>query len=322
MAYHKSRKYLSTAMDIALAFLLFLFITFVVMSPTIGNASFYSRFASSEKVTNSIAETLKEKTDAIAQKTGIESQAFVVAVGHRAINSAKKDMMVAVFEGRKPNYNESVSIETRYREGIKEFYRSNGIDDQLNEEQLELAVELACDAFNESMGIKNNKEMNRLVGFMSKTSMILAVAILILCVVVAFKTYTMCYGSTRVLSHYASSLISAGMALVLLFATNMVLHFSSRLYLTSSAAINTVLNGGANIYFLILALFGAAFIVGGNSMMVYVYKHYSHKKAKQKQELDINRSLLVSGEDGDKTIEEIVHERREQTKHRHNLKQD
>lgn len=305
---HKNR---NTFYDVVLALLLFLFVTFVVMSPTIGNSQYYGRFTNNSNVTESISKELKIKTDEIAEITGIEKQAFVSSVGEKAISSAKKDMVVAMFEGRSPDYKESVSIETRYREGIKEFYRANGIDDQLDEAALERAVELACDAFNDVMNIENNKEMNKLVQFMSKSSMIIAVAFLLLGAAVAFKIYTLNYGRTKVFSHYGSSAIAAGGALVLLCVANLVLNFSSRLYLTNNDAINIVLNSGARIYFLILALFGIAFVAAGISMMKYVYKHYTKKTAKQKQEIDINRSLLVSGVDGDKTIEELVNEQRE-----------
>ena len=41
-------------------------------------------------------------------------------------------------------------------------------------------------------------------------------------------------------------------------------------------------------------------------MLGYVYKYYTEKFRKQKQEMDINKTLYVKLEDGDKTIGELA----------------
>ena len=107
-------------------------------------------------------------------------------------------------------------------------------------------------------------------------------------------------------SHYACSFISAGAALVLLFVSNALMRFSDNLYLTNNDGLNYALASGFNAYFLIQACFGAALIIAGASMLGYVYKYYTDKFRKQKQERDINKTLYVKLEDGDKTIGELA----------------
>lgn len=313
----KMHRIKGTAYDLILASLMFLFIVLAVMSPTIGNTGFYSKYLSSGEVTTKLQTTINEKMEDVARLTGIEEQAFKYAVGEKKISSTQKEMMRAAFAGTNYDYSSSANIETCYREGIREFYRSNGMSEELNEKDLETAVTMACKVFNSSLGIDNNKEFKTFTYRMSKLSIVLTIGLLILIVVLAFRVYTFSHGRTTVFSHYGSSLISSGLALVLLFVVNMLLGISDKLYLTNNEGINYAMASAFNVYFFILGVFGAAFIVGGASLITYVYNYYTKKMQKQRQEININKSLLVSAEDGDVTIGEIVESRRKAKQEQH-----
>ena len=72
MNMHTLYKIKSTFFDVLLALLLFLFFVLAVASPTIGNSDFYGKFLGGDNITEAIQVSLNEKTDKIAQKTGIE----------------------------------------------------------------------------------------------------------------------------------------------------------------------------------------------------------------------------------------------------------
>lgn len=313
----KMHRIRSTGYDIAFAILMFLFVMLATMSPTVGNTGFYNRYLSNGDVTAKVQEAVNEEMKSVASITGIEEQAFKYAVGEKKIASTQKEMIKAAFDGNAIDYSDSANIESCYREGIKEFYRSNGMLEELDEKALETAVPLACNAFNEALGIKNTREFKSFAYKLSHLSIMLTVGVLILAVVMAFVIFSYSQGRTKVFSHYGSALISSGLALVLLFVANMVFQISDKLYLTNNEGINIAIARASNMYFLILAAFGVAFIIGGVSMMTYVYKYYTGKMKKQKQEVDINKNLIVSGIDGDVSMEEIVETRRKARQQRH-----
>lgn len=313
-ASYKTRNLIS---DMALALLIFLFFSFAVMSPTLGNTGFYSRYLNDGSITTQLQEKLNEETEIIANETGIEPKAFEFAVGQNKISTIQREIIKSAFSGGNYDYSDSSNIENCYRDGITEYYRFNGLE--LDQDALELAVPKACKALNSVMGIDNNREFKSFSKKLSETSIILAVAMLILAAALGFRMFTGAGGSTSVLSHFASSMISAGFAWVLLFVVNLIVDFCDKLYLTNNEAVNYALSGASNTYFFIEALFGIALIIGGSSMMIYVYNYYVKKAQKQKQEISINKNLYVHNEGGDDiTIEEIVKDRREKARQRFN----
>lgn len=296
--------------DVILALLMFMFTILVVMSPTIGNVNFYNRFIQAGDVTVKVQETLNENMKDVARVTGIEEQAFKYAVGEKKISSTQKEMIKAAFNGDSYDYSDSANIATCYREGIREFYRSNGMLDLLDEKALETAVPMACSAFNDALGIDNNREFKQFAYKLGHVSIVLTVGVLILAIVLGFRIFGFSHGRTKVFSHYACSLLSAGAALVLLFVVSMLTVYSDRLYLTNNEGINTAIASATNLYLAILAVFGVAYIIGGISMMTYVYKYYTRKASKQQQEIDINKDLLISSDEGDISVKEYVSNKR------------
>lgn len=310
MSSRKTHKAESIIYDVILALLIFVFTVLIAMSPTIGNVNFYNRFIQSGDVTVKVQERLNENMADVARVTGIEEQAFKYAVGEKKISSTQKEMIKAAFNGTSYDYSESANIETCYKEGIREFYRSNGMLDMLDEKALETAVPMACATFNEALGIDNNKEFKDFTYKLSRLSIVLDVGVLILAVVLGFKIFSFSRGRTKVLSHYACSLISAGTALALMFVVTMVTRYSDKLYLTNNEGINSAIASGVNVYLTILALFGIAYIVAGISLMTYVYKYYTRKTSKQQQEIAINKDLLISSDEGDISVKEYVSNKR------------
>lgn len=293
-----------TLYDLLLAAAVLVFTLTVAMSATIGNTSFYSHFLGSSQITAELKTALDEQTSLIAQNTGLEQKAFEFAVGQNKIGTVQKEIVKSAFSGTDYNYSDSSNIENCYRDGITEFYRYNGLD--LDTDALEEAVPLACRAFNEVMGIHNNVEFSRFTRFLGRTSIMLAVAALVLALVLGVKVFTYSNGRTKVYSHYACALISAGDTLVLLFLVNMLTRYGDKLYLTDNAALNIALSRGFNTYMLIEACFGAAFVFAGASMILYVNRYYRHKAAKIKQEQEINKEIYVASAYGDVTIGDIA----------------
>ena len=309
---HASSRINRTIADILLGFLLFLFMLMAVMSPTIGNTGYYKFALNDGSITTMLQEKLNEKTEEIAEKTGIEPKAFEFAVGQNKISTVQREIVKSAFSGANYDYSDSANIESCYADGIREYYRYNGMD--LDEAALELAVPMACKALNSVMGIENNNEFSRFTYFMGKISIIVAAGLLILIVALGMRVFALSGGRTRVLSHFACSLNCAGFSLILLCLFNAITRFSDKLYMTNNDGLNYALAGGFNVYFLIEACFGVAFVIGGMSMLGYVYKHYTTKFRKQKQEQDINKTLYVKLQDGEKTIGEIVGDRRNNEK--------
>lgn len=293
-----------TVYDLLLAVFILAFIVTVAMSATVGNVGFYSHFLNNKQITSELKASLDEETEQIAQKTGIEQKAFEFAVGQNKISTVQREIVKSAFSGSDYNYSDSSNIENCYRDGITEFYRYNGME--LDENALEDAVPLACKAFNKIMGIKNNVEFSSFTYFLSKTSIFIAVASLIFALALCLRVFTYSGGRTKMYSHYACALLSAGYTLVLLFVLNVVTNYSSKLYLTDNKALNIALSGGFNAYFLIEACFGGAFIIAGISMMLYVGRYYRHKAAKIKQEQEINSGIYVASAFGDVTIGDIA----------------
>ena len=293
-----------TVYDLLLAVFILAFIVTVAMSATVGNVGFYSHFLNNKQITSELKASLDEETEQIAQKTGIEQKAFEFAVGQNKISTVQREIVKSAFSGSDYNYSDSSNIENCYRDGITEFYRYNGME--LDENALEDAVPLACKAFNKIMGIKNNVELSSFTYFLSKTSIFIAVASLIFALALCLRVFTYSGGRTKMYSHYACALLSAGYTLVLLFVLNVVTNYSSKLYLTDNKALNIALSGGFNAYFLIEACFGGAFIIAGISMMLYVGRYYRHKAAKIKQEQEINSGIYVASAFGDVTIGDIA----------------
>lgn len=293
-----------TVYDLLLAVFILVFTVTVAMSATVGNVGFYSHFLNNKQITSELKASLDEETEQIAQKTGIEQKAFEFAVGQNKISTVQREIVKSAFSGSDYNYSDSSNIENCYRDGITEFYRYNGME--LDENALEDAVPLACKAFNKIMGIKNNVEFSNFTHFLSRTSIFIAVASLIFALALCLKVFTYSGGRTKMYSHYACALLSAGYTLVLLFVLNVVTNYSSRLYLTDNKALNIALSGGFNAYFLIEACFGGAFIIAGISMMLYVGRYYRHKAAKIKQEQEINSGIYVASAFGDVTIGDIA----------------
>ena len=170
MNMHTLYKIKSTFFDVLLALLLFLFFVLAVASPTIGNSDFYGKFLGGDNITEAIQVSLNEKTDKIAQKTGIEPKAFEYAVGKNKISALQKEIVKSAFSGGNYDYSESSNIAVCYRDGIKEFYRFNGFE--LDDASLEKAVPLASKAFNEAMGIDNNAEFSTFVGRLGRVAVI------------------------------------------------------------------------------------------------------------------------------------------------------
>lgn len=309
MNMHTLYKIKTTFFDVLLALFLFLFFVLAVASPTIGNSDFYGKFLGGEDITQAIQTSLYEKTDEIAEKTGIEPKAFEYAVGKNKIKALQKEIVKSAFSGGNYDYSESSNIAVCYRDGIKEFYRFNGFE--LDEKALEEAVPLASNAFNEAMGIDNNVEFSIFVGRLGRVAVMIVVAIFALIAACAVKVFMLNDGRTKMFSHYASSMISAGLSLVAVCILNFALQFASNMYLTENDGLNIALGQAFNVYFIILACFGAVLLVGGYSMMIYVYRYYVRKAHRQKQEIEINKTLYVGSENGDKTIGEIAKEHEE-----------
>lgn len=304
MNMHRLYKIKGTFYDVLLALLLFLFFILAVASPTIGNADFYGKFLSGDNVTQAIQTSLNEKTAVIAEKTGIEPKAFEYAVGKNKISTLQKEIVKSAFSGGNYDYSESSNIEGCYRDGITEFYRYNGFD--LDEKALDSAVELACAAFNEAMGIDNNVEFSQFVGRLGRTAVMLVIAVLIVIIAVCVKIYMLNGARTKMFSHYASAMICAGVALILLCAANFAFSFSQNMYLTENGGVNIAMGKAFDLYFIIEACFGAVLVIGGYSMMAFVYRYYVRKAEHQNLELEINKTLYVDSTDGDKTIGELV----------------
>lgn len=309
MNMHTLYKIKTTFFDVLLALFLFLFFVLAVASPTIGNSDFYGKFLGGEDITQAIQTSLYEKTDEIAEETGIEPKAFEYAVGKNKIKALQKEIVKSAFSGGNYDYSESSNITVCYRDGIKEFYRFNGFE--LDEKALEEAVPLASKAFNEAMGIDNNVEFSTFVGRLGRVAVMIVVAIFALIAACAVKVFMLNDGRTKMFSHYASSMISAGLSLVAVCILNFALQFASNMYLTENDGLNIALGQAFNVYFIILACFGAVLLVGGYSMMIYVYRYYVRKAHRQKQEIEINKTLYVGSENGDKTIGEIAKEHEE-----------
>ncbi|WP_455493809.1 hypothetical protein [Eubacterium sp.] len=309
MNMHTLYKIKTTFFDVLLALFLFLFFVLAVASPTIGNSDFYGKFLGGEDITQAIQTSLYEKTDEIAEETGIEPKAFEYAVGKNKIKALQKEIVKSAFSGGNYDYSESSNIAVCYRDGIKEFYRFNGFE--LDEKALEEAVPLASKAFNEAMGIDNNAEFSTFVGRLGRVAVMIVVAIFALIAACAVKVFMLNDGRTKMFSHYASSMISAGLSLVAVCVLNFALQFAPNMYLTENDGLNIALGQAFNVYFIILACFGAVLLVGGYSMMIYVYRYYVRKAHHQKQEIEINKTLYVGSENGDKTIGEIAKEHEE-----------
>lgn len=309
MNMHTLYKIKTTFFDVLLALFLFLFFVLAVASPTIGNSDFYGKFLGGEDITQAIQTSLYEKTDEIAEETGIEPKAFEYAVGKNKIKALQKEIVKSAFSGGNYDYSESSNIAVCYRDGIKEFYRFNGFE--LDEKALEEAVPLASKAFNEAMGIDNNVEFSTFVGRLGRVAVMIVVAIFALIAACAVKVFMLNDGRTKMFSHYASSMISTGLSLVAVCILNFALQFASNMYLTENDGLNIALGQAFNVYFIILACFGAVLLVGGYSMMIYVYQYYVRKAHRQKQEIEINKTLYVGSENGDKTIGEIAKEHEE-----------
>lgn len=309
MNMHTLYKIKTTFFDVLLALFLFLFFVLAVASPTIGNSDFYGKFLGGDDITQAIQTSLYEKTDEIAEKTGIEPKAFEYAVGKNKIKALQKEIVKSAFSGGNYDYSESSNIAVCYRDGIKEFYRFNGFE--LDEKALEEAVPLASKAFNEAMGIDNNVEFSTFVGRLGRVAVMIVVAIFALIAACAVKVFMLNDGRTKMFSHYASSMISAGLSLVVVCILNFALQFASNMYLTENDGLNIALGQAFNVYFIILACFGAVLLIGGYSMMIYVYRYYVRKAHRQKQEIEINKTLYVGSENGDKTIGEIAKEHEE-----------
>lgn len=307
---YKANKIRATFYDLLLAVVIVVFIMLAMLSPTLGNSHYYSSYIVGEgNVTTALQASIKEKTDAIAQQTGIEPEAFDFAIGQKKISSVQKDIVNSVFSGNNYDYSDSAGVKSGYNDGITEYYRRFGLD--LDKEALERAVPMACAAFNEVMGIGNSNEMNKMITFMKRYSMVLAAVMLVAAILLSLKIFTFHGGRTKMFSHYGSALISAGEAMLLIAVSDMFVHFANRLYLTNNVGFNTAFAGGSKTYFFILSIFAIVFIIAGISMIRYVLAYYDRKARSQRQERDINQSLYVKGENGEeKTIGEIVSDRR------------
>lgn len=307
---HKANRYRRTIYDILLAVFIIMFIMLAMLSPTLGNSSFYTRFINGDSnVTITLQENLKQKTDEIAKTTGIEPAAFDFAVGQNKISSTQKEIINAVFAGNDYDYSDSAKIKQAYNDGITEYYRYNGLE--LEFTALDRAVPMACAAFNETFSISNNIEMNEMIRFLKTYSIVLAIACVVAIAILVLKIFSLHGGRTKVFSHYGSSLICAGDAAILIAICDLFMHYGDRLYLTNNIGFNTAFAGASRLYFVILVLFGVAFDIAGFSMLRFVKRYYTHKAHSQRQETDINRNLYVKNPDGeDKTIGEIFEDRR------------
>ena len=301
---HRLYKIKTTFYDVVLALLMFLFFTVAVASTTIGNADFYNRFLGKEEITVAVQNSLNERTKEIAKETGIEQKAFEFAVGQNKIKTLQKEIIKSAFSGVNYDYSESSNISGCYRDGITEFYRFNGLE--LDKDALDRAVPLACDAFNKSMGIDNNVEFSTFASRLGKTAVMLALAFFVLSVALAVFIFVTLGGRTRVFGHYGCALISSGLSLIALFGVNAVDGFSENMYLTENAGVNIALADAFNLFFVILACFGAALVIGGYSLLVFVYRYYVSKFRSQNQEHNITKDLLIGSTDGDISISQIV----------------
>lgn len=309
MNMHMLFKIKSTLYDVLLALLLFLFFVLAVASPTIGNADFYGKFLGGENITQAIQISLNEKTAKIADKTGLEPKAFEYAVGQNKIKTLQKEIVKSAFSGGNYDYSESSNISGCYRDGITEFYRYNGF--KLDEKALDKAVPLATSAFNEAMGIDNNKEFSEFMGKLGRTTVMIVVALFVLIAALAIKIFTLNDGRTKMFGHYASAMLCAGFGLVVACALNFIFGFAQNMYLTENGGVNIAMGKAFDVYFIALACFGAVLIIGGYSMILYVYRYYIRKAQHQRQELEINKTLYVGGKDGDKTIGELIESQQE-----------
>ena len=78
------------------------------------------------------------------------------------------------------------------------------------------------------------------------------------------------------------------------------------MYLTENAGVNIALADAFNLFFVILACFGAVLVIGGYSLLVFVYRYYVSKFRSQNQEHNITKDLLIGSTDGDISISQIV----------------
>lgn len=307
---YKANKFRAIVYDLMLAAIIVVFVMLAMLSPTLGNSHFYSRHINGkENITISLQESIKERIDAIAEETGLFPEAFDFAVGQKKIGAIQKEIINSVFSGNNYDYSDSSGIKNAYYDGITEYYRQYELE--LDKDALERAVPMACEAFNDVMGIGNTGEMARMITFLSRYSLYGAVAMFVAGAVLAFLIFAFHGGRTKMFSHYGCSLISAGEAMLLIALLDLVVHYSDRLYLTNNFGFNTAFSSASRMYYLIIAVFAAALIIAGFSMHRFVKNYYDKKAKSQKQELDINRSLYVKREDGDDlTIAQIYEDKR------------
>ena len=284
-------KIINIVIDSIVAILLIVFTVTIITSPTLGSEDFHVSYYESEEVTLALQENLKVRTDFIAQETGVLPEAFDYAVGPIKIDTEKNHIVYAIFHGNNYDYSDSSQIKQAYREGIKEYYRSNGLE--IDEATLELAVANACVAFNDTFGVTNNTQLTEFVNATSKHSMIVAIISLVLFVFFVTRIFAFNMGRTKSFAHLGSALISAGVSLVTMFVMNVAIDFTDRLYLTSNSVINNAISQATGRYFLIIAAFGVAYIGMGVTALKFVYNYYTKKNAANTQETLINKKLLL-----------------------------
>lgn len=284
-------KAVNIIIDSVVAILLVLFTVLIIASPTLGNEEFHSKYYESDEVTLALQENLKVRTDFIAQETGVVPEAFDYAVGPIKIDDEKNRIVYAIFHGSNYDYSYSSQIEEAYREGIKEYYRSYGLE--IDDATLELAVSNACVAFNDTFGVTNNSQLSKFVAVTGSYSIIGGFICLVLLVFFVTRIFAFNMGRTKSFAHLGSALISAGMSLVTLFVMNLVIGFTDKLYLTSNAVVNHAVSQATGRYFLLLGIFGVVFIGLGITALKFVYNYYIKKHFQQSQEALINKKLLL-----------------------------
>ncbi len=284
-------KVINIVIDSIVAILLIVFSVTIVASPTLGSEDFHVDYYEPEEVTYALQENLKVRTDFIAQETGILAEAFDYAVGPIKIDTEKNHIVYAIFHGSNYDYSHSSQIEDAYREGIREYYRSNGLE--VDEAMLDLAVSNACVAFNDTFGVTNNAQLSQFVNATAKYSMIAAIVSLVLLVFFGTRIFVFNMGRTKSFAHLGSALVSAGMSLVTMFVMNLAVGFTDRLYLTNNSVINNAISQATGRYFLIVAAFGVAYIGLGITALNFVYNYYTKKNAATTQEAIINKKLLL-----------------------------
>lgn len=296
-------KAINIIIDSIVAILLIVFSVTIITSPTLGSEDFHVGYYESDEVTFALQENLKVRTDFIAQETGISADAFDYAVGALKIDTEKNHIVYAIFHGNNYDYSDSSQIEDTYRDGIKEYYRSNGLE--LDEATLELAVSNACVAFNDTFGVTNNSQLTKFVTATSKYSMIAAIISLVLLVFFATRIFAFNMGRTKSFAHLGSALISAGLSLITMFVMNLAIDFTDRLYLTNNSVINNAISQATGRYFLIIAAFGVAYVALGITALKFVYNYYMKKNAATTQEAMINKKLLLENKNGNDNDLEI-----------------